>query len=330
MTLEREGTQSLMTVTPQVAPQTGLRPRNFVGYGRHAPSVRWPDNAKLVVNIVVNYEEGAEYSIVDGDGRNDGWGEYDYEIAPSIRDLGSETHYEFGSRVGIWRLARLFDRYQVPITVGACAVAVERNPEVASWLVEKDHDVIGHGYRWLEYNRHDVELERQHLRAGIESLERLTGQRPQGWYLRSFPSEHTIDLLIEEGGFLYDSDACNDELPYYLTTTSGRPMLIVPYSKVYNDTRYLLNPTYSTPNAFFESVRAGVDYICDEVDAGLSPRMMTIGLHPRWSGQANRASAVRDIIEYVLEKDGVSFMRRIDIARWWTDHHHEWSSQGAS
>ena len=313
-------------INAQVAPRTGLRPRDFVGYGQHPPQVRWPNGEKLVVNIVINYEEGAEYSIPDGDGCNDGWGEYNYETGPSIRDLGSETHYEFGSRVGIWRLARLVDRYDVPITIGACAVAIERNPQVAEWIRERDHDVLGHGYRWLEYNRHSLDEEREHLRLAIESLERTTGQRTLGWYLRSFPSEHTIDLLIEQGGFLYDSDACNDELPYYLRTTSGAPMLVLPYSKVYNDTRYLLNPTYSTPNDFVTSVRAGVDYICEEVEAGLPPRMLTIGLHPRWSGQANRASAVRDIIEYLLGKEGVSIMRRIDIARWWDGHHAEWAA----
>ncbi|QYN18729.1 polysaccharide deacetylase family protein [Amycolatopsis sp. DSM 110486] len=300
------------------------RERDFVGYGRHAPRVRWPGEEKLVVNIVVNYEEGSEYSVLDGDDHNDGWGEYDYEVDPAIRDFGSETHYEFGSRVGIWRLARLFDRFEVPVTIGACATALERNPEVAQWIRESPHDVVGHGYRWLEYNRVDREVEREHLRLAIASLERTTGERPLGWYLRSFPSENTLELLVEEGGFLYDSDACNDELPYF-TDVSGQQVLMIPYSKVYNDTRYLLNPTYGSPAQFFESMRLGIDYLCDEIDHGLGPRMLTVGLHPRWSGQANRASAVRDLLEYVSEKKGVSFMRRLDIARWWLGHHHEWA-----
>jgi peptidoglycan/xylan/chitin deacetylase (PgdA/CDA1 family) len=305
-----------------------LRPRDFVGYGQHPPQVRWPGGEKLVVNIVINYEEGAEYSLPDGDGRNDGWGEYDYEIDGSIRDLGSETHYEFGSRVGIWRLARLFDRYDVPVTIGACAVALERNPEVAQWIRDRGHDVIGHGYRWLEYNRHSVDVEREHLRLAVESLERTTGQRTLGWYLRSFPSEHTFELLAEHGGFLYDSDPCNDELPYYTRTSDGTKLLIVPYSKVYNDTRYLLNPTYGSPAQFAENVRLAVDYLCEEVDHGLGPRMMTIGLHPRWSGQANRATAVRDIVEHIRSRPDVSFLRRLDIAQWWDAHHAEWDGAG--
>lgn len=298
--------------------------RDFVGYGAHPPLVRWPGGERLVVNLVVNYEEGAEYSVPDGDGRSDGWGEYPESAGPDVRDFGTETHFEFGSRVGIWRLARLFDRYDVPVSIGACAVALERNPAVAAWIRERGHDVIGHGYRWLEYNRMSADAEREHLRLAVESLERTTGQRPLGWYLRSFPSERTLDLLAEEGGFLYDSDPCNDELPYF-TTARGRELLIVPYSKVYNDTRYFIPPTYGSPAEFTENLRLAVDYLCEEADAGFGARMMTVGLHPRWSGQANRATAVRDFVEYVLGKPGVSFLRRADIARWWLAHHTEWA-----
>jgi peptidoglycan/xylan/chitin deacetylase (PgdA/CDA1 family) len=310
-------------------PARDTRPRDFVGYGQYPPQVRWPGDAKLVINIVVNYEEGAEYSIPDGDGKSDGWGEYAYEIPPPIRDLGSETHYEFGSRVGIWRLARIFDRYEIPVTIGVCAVALERNPEVAGWITERGHDVVGHGWRWLEYSQLTVDEERDHLRKAIESIERMTGERPLGWYLRSFPSEHTLELLVEEGGFLYDSDPCNDELPYF-TEAGGQRLLILPYSKVYNDTRYLLNPTYGSPAQFFESLRMGVDYLCEEADQGAGARMMTVGLHPRWSGQANRAAAVRDFVAYASQKEGVTFMRRLDIARWWMDHHHAWPSTRVS
>lgn len=310
------------------APPGQLRERDFIGYGQYPPDVRWPQDAKLVINVVINYEEGAEYSLVDGDGRNDGWGEYDLEIDASVRDLGSETHYEFGSRVGIWRLARLFDRLEVPVTIGACAVALERNPAVADWIAARGHDVIGHGWRWLEYSQISVETEREHLRRAIVSIERMTGERPVGWYLRSFPSEHTLELLVEEGGFLYDSDPCNDELPYFVRA-GGRDLLIVPYSKVYNDTRYLLSPTYGSPAQFAESVRLGIDYMCSETDAGAGARMMTIGLHARWSGQANRAAAVRDIVSYAAQREGVIFMRRVDIARWWLDHQDEWQQTGA-
>jgi len=297
--------------------------RDFTGYGRRTPRVRWPDDASLVVNIVLNYESGAEYSLPDGDGRNDSWGEYSYQIGPQVRDLGTETHFEFGSRAGIWRLARLFDRYQVPVTIGACGRALERNPEVAEWITEAGHDVLGHGYRWAENSEMTREQERDDLRRGIESIERLTGQRPLGWYCRSFPSVHSRQLIAEEGGFLYDSDASNDELPYFVDAGSS-PFLVVPYSKVYNDNRYLLSPTYSTPNDFFENLRAAVGYLCDEAAAGHGARMMTVGLHERWSGQASRATAIRDFVEYAASRADVRVMRRLDIARWWLAHHAEW------
>jgi peptidoglycan/xylan/chitin deacetylase (PgdA/CDA1 family) len=305
--------------------------RDFVGYGRRVPAARWPGGASLVVNIVLNYESGAEYSLADN-GRNDTWGEYSYQIGPQIRDLGTETHFEFGSRAGIWRLARLFDRYRVPITVGACGLALERNPAVAEWIAEAGHDVLGHGWRWAEVSEMSRQEERDDLRRGIESIQRLTGQRPLGWYARSFPSVHTRELLVEEGGFRYDSDASNDELPYFTPVPSGpgsdTRFLVVPYSKVYNDNRYLLDPTYSRPRDFFENLRAAADYLCQEAAAGDGARMMTVGLHERWSGQASRATAVRDFIEYVRSRPDIRFMRRLDIATWWLDHHAEWGTAG--
>ncbi len=297
--------------------------RDFVGYGRRPPAVRWPGGASLVVNIVLNYESGGEYSLPDGDGRNDTWGEYSDQIGPEVRDLGTETHYEFGSRVGIWRLARLFDRYQVPVTIGASGRALERNPAVAEWIAEAGHDVLGHGWRWAEVSQMTRQQEQDDLHAAIESIERLTGRRPLGWYARSFPSPRTRELLVEEGGFRYDSDASNDELPYF-ADVGGARFLVVPYSKVFNDNRYLISPTYSTPRDFFENLRAGVDYLCQEADEGHGARMLTVGLHERWSGQANRASAIRDFVEYVRSRPDVRFMRRLDIATWWLDHHAEW------
>lgn len=297
--------------------------RDFVGYGRHAPRVRWPHDASLVVNIVLNYESGAEYSLPAGDGRNDSWGEYSTQVGPEIRDLGTETHYEFGSRVGIWRLARLFDRYQVPVTIGAAARALELNPQVAEWIAEAGHDVLAHGWRWAESSEMTREQEQEEIGRAVASIERLTGQRPLGWYARSFPSIHTRELLVAEGGFKYDSDASNDELPYFADVNSV-PFLVVPYSKVYNDNRYLISPTYATPRHFFESLAAAVGYLCDEAADGHGARMMTVGLHERWSGQASRASAVRDFVEYVRSRPDVRFMRRIDIATWWLGHHAEW------
>jgi peptidoglycan/xylan/chitin deacetylase (PgdA/CDA1 family) len=296
--------------------EIGGPPRDFVGYGEHPPSFRWPDGSSVAVNIVVNVEEGSEYSLLDGDPINDTWGEYSSVVDPAIRDLGTETHMEFGSRVGIWRLARLFEHYGIPATFGACALALERNPPFAEWLRGRDHDVIGHGYRWTEDSTMTRDEERKFLNMAVESIERTTGQRIKGWYVRSFASVNTRDLVVEEGGFLYDSDPANDEIPYFVEH-SGRPWLVLPYSKVYNDVKYLVQPTYGSPRHFFETIKLGVDYMVAEAERGYGGRMITIGLHPRWSGQAHRTAALRDVIEYVLAKEGACFMRRLDIADFW-------------
>ena len=220
--------------------------RDFVGYGPNPPDVRWPDGSAVAVSLVVNYEEGAEYSLLDGDPNNDTWGEYSRELPASVRDMGTETHMEYGARVGIWRIARIIDEFALPCSVDAPALALERNPSVAAWLRNGTVEVIGHGYRWTEDSTMTRDEERQYLRLAIDSVQETTGQRVRGWIVRSMPSVNTRELLVEEGGFLYDSDASNDELPYF-ADVKGTRFLVLPYSKVYNDVRYLLAPTYSTP-----------------------------------------------------------------------------------
>jgi peptidoglycan/xylan/chitin deacetylase (PgdA/CDA1 family) len=270
------------------------------------------------VNVVVNYEEGAELNLLDGDGANDSWGEYSTSVEPAWRDLGTETHFEFGSRVGVWRLARLFDEYRIPVSFGACAVALERNPELCEWLRARNHEVVGHGHRWTDDWKLDRDEERARMRLAIASIERTTGQRVRGWYVRSFPSVNTRELLVEEGGFLYDSDACNDEMPYF-ADVNGTPFLVVPYTKVFNDNRYFIAPTYSTPNDFFENLRLGLDVFVEEARKGYGARMLTVGVHSRWTGQPNRSDALRRFTEYVLACEEASFMSRVDIARFWID-----------
>jgi peptidoglycan/xylan/chitin deacetylase (PgdA/CDA1 family) len=294
--------------------------RDFVGYGPNPPPVRWPGDALVAINLVVNYEEGSEYSFGD-DGINDTWGEYSFQYGPEIRDLGTETHMEYGSRVGIWRLCRLIDRYQIPATFNACALALERNPPLCDWLRARDHDVLGHGYHWYGPDigpgaTMTREQERAEIVLAVESLQRTTGQRVRGWMVRSFPTVHTRELLVENGGFLYDSDANNDELPYWVTA-AGRPFLIVPYTKVHNDVRYLIPPTYASPRHFGETLRLGLDYLLDEARSGLGGRMMSVGVHSRWSGQPARAAGLRDFIDHAVAQPDVVFMRRIDIAEFW-------------
>jgi peptidoglycan/xylan/chitin deacetylase (PgdA/CDA1 family) len=294
--------------------------RDFVGYGPQPPDVRWPGGALVAINLVVNYEEGGEYSLRE-DGINDTWGEYTFQYGPQIRDLGTETHMEYGSRVGIWRICRLIDRYQIPATFNACALALERNPPLCTWLREHDHDVLGHGYHWYGPDVGLDEMmtrqqERAEIAMAVQSIERTTGQRVRGWMVRSFPTVHTRELLAEAGGFLYDSDANNDELPYWVQVL-GQPFLVVPYTKVHNDVRYLIPPTYATPRHFTEGLRLSLDYLLEEARAGLGGRLMSVGVHSRWTGQPGRAAALRDFIAYALGLDDVTFMRRIDVAEFW-------------
>ncbi|MEZ5778618.1 MAG: polysaccharide deacetylase family protein [Paracoccaceae bacterium] len=293
--------------------------RDFIGYGRHAPRIDWPGDARVVLNLVIVYEEGSEYSLTEGHGRNEGWGEYQTNVDPSIRDLGTETHFEYGSRVGIWRLARMVDELGVKATISACALALDRNREVAAWMNEGGHDILGHGYRWFEAYRQSREEERDHLRRAVALYKDVLGTRPIGWNQRSFPSINTFDLLVEEGGFLYTSDPCNDEIPYFVPSTNGR-MLVVPYSKTFNDSRFLVAPGYGNPADFARDVCAGIDYLAAEA-ASTGGRMMTVAVHARWTGQPNRASALRHILEHALSKPGVEIMRRDDIAKYFLENY---------
>ena len=299
--------------------------RDFIGYGRYPPRVVWPESAKVALQLVVNYEEGSEFSKPAGDARNEDFSEIAYSpIAADERDLGVESVYEYGSRAGIWRLLRIFDEYQVKVTFFAAAVAIERNPGVGQWIQESQHEPCSHGWRWTEHWRLSREQERQHIGWAIESFIRTCGQRPLGWYCRYAPSANTRELLVEEGGFVYDSDAYNDDLPYF-TAVKGKRHLIVPYSLTYNDARFVQSPGYASPNDFFETCREGLDELRGEGAAGY-PKMMSVGLHPRFGGQAARASGLRRFIQYALERGDVWIARRIDIARWWLDHHAEFES----
>lgn len=291
-------------------------PRYFVGYGQNPPKIQWPNGRLVAVNIVVCYEEGSEYSLLDGDPYCDGWGEYPLSAPAGIRDLGTETHFEYGSRVGIWRIARLLDRYGVQATISATAEALSRNREFTAYLRESGHEVLGHGLRWTEQWTLTREEERDRLHRAVVLFRDLLGVRPIGWNSRSYPSVNTRELLMEEGGFLYDSDPCNDDIPYFVPTPQGR-LLIVPYSKTLNDSRYLISPGYVTPEDFVQNVASYLDFLVRECTEDQCGRMMTIALHARWTGQPNRASALEGILRTVQSRPEAMFMRRNDIARYW-------------
>jgi peptidoglycan/xylan/chitin deacetylase (PgdA/CDA1 family) len=298
-------------------------PRDLVGYGRVRPRVVWPNGAAVALSIVVNYEEGSEASKQDGDTRNEGMTEVSYAMPDEFRDLAVESMYEYGSRAGIWRLARLFDEYGVNVTVYAAALAVERNPEVGRWIERAGHEPCSHGWRWEEVWLLDREEERRRIDLAVESLTRTCGRRPVGCYHRWAPSVHTRELLVEEGGFLYDSDAYNDDLPYFVEV-GGKRHLVVPYSLAYNDSRFIFAQGFAAPSHFAEMVRRGLDEIRREARAGY-PAMLSIGTHPRLFGQPGRVSALREVIEHCLDAGDVWFATREQIARWWIDHHEEWA-----
>jgi len=310
-------------MTPQI--EVPGPPRDFIGYGPNPPKVRWPDDAALAVSIVVNYEEGSERSKAFGDEHNEGMTEVAYILPDQYRDLGAESMYEYGSRAGIWRLLHLFDEYGVKVTMYAAAVALEQNPAVGEWIRRAGHEPCSHGWRWEEVWLLDREEERRRIQLTIDSLVRTCGRRPVGCYHRYAPSVHTRELLVEEGGFLYDSDAYNDDLPYFVEV-SGRRHLVVPYSLVYNDSRFIFAQGFSAPGDFVEQVKRAIDEYRREARAGY-PKMMSIGVHPRLFGQAGRLSGLREVIEHGLGLGDVWFATREQIARWWLDHSSEWTAE---
>ena len=289
-------------------PVDGL-PRELVGYGEHPPRVRWPGDAKVAVQIVVNYEEGSEKTFPMGDDVNDIFFELPFAL-DGQRDLAVESMYEYGTRAGIWRMFRVFDTAGVPVTFFAAAVALERNPAVAEKLVKRGDEPVGHGYRWSNHYEMTRDEEREAIKRAVESIERTTGARPLGWYCREM-SVNTRELVVEHGGFVYDSDCYSDDLPYW-TTVLGRPHLVVPYGLVVNDVRYVLPMGFGSPEHFFETAKAHLDRLCNDGDD--VSRMMSVGLHPRITGNPARSDGLARFIDYAQSRADVWIARRIDIA----------------
>ena len=294
-------------------------PRDLVGYGRTPPDPKWPGGARIAVQFVMNYEEGSEYSIPDGDGFSEGQlGEAVSTVPQGQRDLAMESVYEFGSRVGFWRLYRLFAERDLPATVFGCALALERNPEAAAAMVEARYDICCHGWRWWKHWLLSEEEERASICTAVASIEKTTGRRPLGWYCRYGPSVNTRRLIVEEGGFLYDCDAYNDELPYWVTV-DGKPHLVIPYTNEVNDSKFTNPAGFSSGEDFLTYLRDTFDMLYREGET--QPKMMSIGLHMRIAGRPGRAASLARFLDYVQEHDKVWICRREDIARHWLTHH---------
>ncbi|MCW6511256.1 allantoinase PuuE [Lichenifustis flavocetrariae] len=293
--------------------------RDFVGYGPTPPDPRWPSGARLALNFVLNYEEGSEYSMMDKDGVSDAaLTEIPAAAVPrGERDLAAESMFEYGSRVGFWRLHRLFQERGLPMTVYACALALERNLPAGAAIKAAGYDICCHGWRWVEHFKLSEDTEREHIRLAVESLQRTVGQRPDGWYCRYGPSVNTRRLVMQEGGFLYDSDSYADELPYYVMA-EGRPQLVVPYTLTNNDLKWGTGNLGSGED-FFVILREAFDLLYEE--GRTAPKMMNVGMHMRLLGHPGRASGLARFLDYVKSKPDVWVAKRIDIARHWLKEH---------
>ena len=295
-------------------------PRDLVGYGEHPSDPQWPGGARLAVQIVMNYEEGSEYSIPDGDETSE---MYLTEVpgatvGPGKRDLIVESVYEYGSRAGFWRLMRVFKERDIPVTVFGAALALERNPEAARAIREAGYEVCSHGWRWVGFQNLSEEQERAEMKRAVESIERTIGERPYGWYCRYAPSENTRRLVVEEGGFLYDSDAYNDDLPYWVEV-AGKNHLVIPYTLDVNDMKFSVPPGFTAPSGYFEYMKDSFDVLYRE--GKKQPKMMSVGLHTRLAGRPGRAAALERFLDYVLEHKHVWVCKRIDIAKHWIANH---------
>jgi peptidoglycan/xylan/chitin deacetylase (PgdA/CDA1 family) len=289
-------------------------PRDLIGYADQRPTFEWPNGARLAVNLVINYEEGSERNLLDGDEEIERVSESPYPVDSGGRELALESFFEFGSRVGIWRLMELFDDVRVKPTIFACGLALERNPAVAKAFVQRGYDMVGHGYRWISHFGLSEEHEREQIRKAVGSIKSATGQRIVGWFTRPPQTLATRRLLAEEG-FLFDSGALNDEVPYF-QEIAARPFLIVPYTLDVNDIRFWKGQLF-TASDFAE-------YCIDSFDAlyrysARSPRMLSVGLHPRVIGRPGRIVGLERFLAHVRSYPDVWIASRTEIARFWLE-----------
>jgi len=290
-------------------------PRDLVGYGPKPPKAKWPGSARIALQFVLNYEEGAENSVLHGDKASEAFLSEIVGAQPveGARHLSMESLYEYGSRVGVWRLLELFERHEMPLTVFGVGMAMERNPAAVEAFLKAGHEVASHGWRWINYQHVPLEVEREHMQRAIEAHRRLTGERPLGWYTGR-TSPNTRRLVVEDGGFLYDADDYNDDIPWY-DTRYGKAQLVVPYTLDANDMRFATPQGFNSGDDFFNYLRDTFDVLYAEGNC-----MMSVGLHCRLVGRPGRMASLERFIKHVRSKRAW-IARRIDIARHWLKHH---------
>jgi putative urate catabolism protein len=298
-------------------------PRDLEGYGRTPPHARWPGNARVAVQFVLNYEEGGENSVLHGDAGSEQFlSEMFNPPAFAARHLSMESIYEYGSRVGVWRILREFERRKLPLTVFGVSMALERRPEATAAFVELGHEIACHGWRWISYQAIDEATEREHMRIGMQIIQKLTGSRALGWYTGR-DSPNTRRLVADYGGFEYDSDYYGDDLPFWLQVRKSdgtlAPHLVVPYTLDANDMRFALPQGFSQGDDFYAYLRDTFDVLYAEGDE--RPAMMSVGMHCRLLGRPGRIAALQRFLDHVEKHDRVWVTRRLDIARHWKRVH---------
>jgi len=298
-------------------------PRDLIGYGRNPPHADWPGSARIAVQFVLNYEEGGENSVLHGDKASE---QFLSEIigaqAYEARHLSMESIYEYGSRAGVWRILREFERRRLPLTVFGVSMALQRHPELTAAFVELGHEIACHGWRWIHYQAIDEAIERMHMKTAVQIIRDLTGSAPVGWYTGR-DSPNTRRLVVDHGGFLYDSDYYGDDLPFWTQVTASdgteMPHLVVPYALDTNDMRFATAQGFNTGDDFFR-------YLCDSFDVLYAegadrPKMLSVGMHCRLLGRPGRFLALQRFLDHVEKHDRVWISRRVDIARHWATRH---------
>ncbi|RXJ72401.1 allantoinase PuuE [Veronia nyctiphanis] len=305
---------------------TDSYPRDLIGYADRPPHPQWPGDAKIAVSFVLNYEEGGERCILHGDKESEAFLSElpGAQPLPGKRHISMESVYEYGSRAGVWRILNLFKKHDIPLTIFAVGMAAERHPAVIKTMFEQGHEICSHGYRWIDYQDVSIEAEKEDMQKAIAAIEEITGERPLGWYTGR-TSPNTRRLVAEEGGFLYDSDAYDDDLPYWHTET-GEPQLVIPYTLDSNDMRFSTVQGFNSGEQFFQYLKDAFDCLYEE--GAEAPKMLSIGLHCRLIGRPGRLGALKRFIEYVQSHNSVWCARRIDIAKHWHAKHPYTKTQG--
>ena len=294
-------------------------PRDMIGYGREPPEPSWPGGARLAMQFVINYEEGAENCILHGDAASEAFlsESVGTPALPGVRNMNMESMYEYGSRAGFWRLHRLFVERDLPVTVYGVAMALARNPEAVAAMRAANWEIASHGYRWIDYQYVDEDTEREHLHAAIRIHTEVTGERPLGWYTGRM-SPNTRRLVVEEGGFVYDADSYADDLPYW-DVSHGQPHLIVPYTLDCNDMRFATYQGFNAGDQFYNYLHDAFEMLYEE--GAQRAKMLSVGLHCRLVGRPGRAFALARFLDHVRARESVWICRRIDIARHWRERH---------